>query len=266
LTLVAVAAGRVRYQFGNRDLWIDDDVLLVVNGGHWQRVSIDEPQPTEVLQLFFPDCLLRDVYRNSTSCADALLTNPMGYAAVETELLEGLLRHSRRLTSALHFVRHCVRTSDVSAEWLDEQAHFLLDSLLALQQRRERQIQALQCVRRATRIELYRRAARAADWIDSQYAGNCGLDELAAVACLSKFHLLRLFKQIYGVTPQSYKEQRRVLAARRLQRSSALSMAEIAERVGYASAASLRVQLGRWGRGDQVSNNLVSNSQLPAHA
>lgn len=247
LTLAAAASGRVRYQFGARDLWVDDDTFLVVNGGHLQRVWIDSPPATELTQMFFPDGLLQDVHRNSISDAESLLANPIVPATDGIALLEGLTRHAPRLSPALRYVQHCVRTADVTREWLEEQAHYLLDLLLAMQTCRQRQLQRLDCVRRATRVELYRRAALAADCIDSNYSQDFGLSELATVACLSKFHLLRLFKQIYGVTPQSYKEQRRVLAARRLMQGAALSMSEIAERVGYSSRTSLRTQMERWG-------------------
>ncbi len=253
LTLAAVASGRVRYRFGSRDLWVDDDTFLVVNGGQVQRVSIDSPQATELTQIFFPDGMLQDVHRNSISDAETLLAKPIASATDGVGLLEGLTRHARRLSPALRYVQHCVRTADVTRAWLEEQAHYLLDLLLAMQRCRDQQLQQLDCVRRATRMELYRRAALAADCIDSNYDQDFGLTELATVACLSKFHLLRLFKQIYGVTPQSYKEQRRVLAARRLMQGAALSMSEIAERVGYSSRTSLRTQMERWGMSTKLA-------------
>jgi hypothetical protein len=65
LTLVAVAAGSARYQFGERVLLVDDDTFLVVDRGHVQRVGIDIPHVTELTQMFFPEGMLHDVYRSA---------------------------------------------------------------------------------------------------------------------------------------------------------------------------------------------------------
>jgi AraC family transcriptional regulator len=172
--------------------------------------------------------------------------DPLAHDTNRVEILEGLIRHPSRLSPALRYVQHCIRTWDAPQAWLEEQAHYLLYLLLVMQGHRNHQLQRIDCVRSSTRAELFRRVSLAADWIDSNYAQDFGLSEIAQVACLSKFHLLRLFKQIHGVTPQSFKEQRRVLAARRLMSTTKLTQVEVAERVGYASRASLRAQMTRW--------------------
>lgn len=65
-----------------------------------------------------------------------------------------------------------------------------------------------------------RRARRQADGIDrvgthlrAHVADSISLDELAQVAGLSKFHLLRAFRRSYGVTPHAYQRQLRLAHA-----------------------------------------------------
>ena len=51
---------------------------------------------------------------------------------------------------------------------------------------------------------LYLRAVRAKLFIDANFASAIDLGKIADEACFSKFHFVRLFKEIYGSTPHQY--------------------------------------------------------------
>jgi AraC-like DNA-binding protein len=57
------------------------------------------------------------------------------------------------------------------------------------------------------------------DYIKSHYAENVSLSELASFADLSRFHLLRLFRNQMGVPPHKYQTQLRITHARKLLRN-----------------------------------------------
>lgn len=57
---------------------------------------------------------------------------------------------------------------------------------------------------------------RACERLRAHVADAVSLDELAAVAGLSKFYLLRAFRRAYGLTPHAYQMQLRLARARRL--------------------------------------------------
>lgn len=54
------------------------------------------------------------------------------------------------------------------------------------------------------KIYLYRRVVKAKLFIDNHFSENIDLDHIAEQACFSKFHFIRLFKSIYGLTPNNY--------------------------------------------------------------
>jgi AraC-like DNA-binding protein len=60
-----------------------------------------------------------------------------------------------------------------------------------------------------------RRAVRAAAWLDEHATSQVSLDDAAAQAGLSAFHFLRVFANVFGVTPHQY------LVAARLRRAAA---------------------------------------------
>ncbi len=61
---------------------------------------------------------------------------------------------------------------------------------------------------------------------------------MAAVACLSKYHFLRLFKSTYGVTPMEYVSRRRIERAQDLLRATNLTVTEVCMAVGFSSLGS----------------------------
>jgi AraC-like DNA-binding protein len=79
---------------------------------------------------------------------------------------------------------------------------------------------------------------RARDHIDSHYQMELNLDELAGVAQVSKFHLVRCFKTTYGETPIRYLTRRRIERAKDLLRSANLTVTEVCMLVGFSSLGS----------------------------
>jgi len=54
------------------------------------------------------------------------------------------------------------------------------------------------------KIYLYKRIVRAKLFIDDHYSDNIDLNNISDQAHFSKFHFIRLFKSIYGSTPNNY--------------------------------------------------------------
>ena len=87
------------------------------------------------------------------------------------------------------------------------------------------------------RIYLYRRVIQAKRHIDQFYMHRLDLTHIADEASFSKFHFLRLFRKIVGLTPHQY------LTAVRIERAKSLLMAgmpvtEACLSVGFESTSS----------------------------
>lgn len=77
------------------------------------------------------------------------------------------------------------------------------------------------------------------DYINAHLHEELKLTEVAAIAQISPYHFLRLFKQSMGVTPHQYILQSRIDKAKYLLKSSDLSIADIALRVGFCDQSHL---------------------------
>ena len=100
------------------------------------------------------------------------------------------------------------------------------------------QLLQLTSAKLSTKKELYRRLCMARMHMHTHLDEALDLDTLAQVACLSKYHFIRLFKEAFGQTPRQY------LIARRLERASSLlinsskTFHEICQEVGLKDSSS----------------------------
>jgi AraC-like DNA-binding protein len=71
------------------------------------------------------------------------------------------------------------------------------------------------------------------DYIQKNYSEKVILDDLVKIACMSKFYFLRLFKNHIGVSPYDYLLNYRINKAKKLLRTTELTVGEICSQVGF---------------------------------
>ena len=81
------------------------------------------------------------------------------------------------------------------------------------------------------------RLRRAVDWIHDHLASDLSLEGMAGVAAMSPAHFARAFKAATGASPLQYVIGARQQLAQVLLRTTRLTVAEVAYRVGYADVS-----------------------------
>lgn len=74
---------------------------------------------------------------------------------------------------------------------------------------------------------------RALRYVDEHLSQPLRVTELAAAACVSRFHLVRLFRAGTGASPLRYVRRRRIERARQLLPGAQLPMACTAQQLGF---------------------------------
>lgn len=72
-------------------------------------------------------------------------------------------------------------------------------------------------------------------YLDSNYARDITLDELAALAHLNKYYLVHEFTDSYGISPMNYLIEKRIQNSKELLSSTDYSIGEIARLSGFSS-------------------------------
>jgi AraC family transcriptional regulator len=232
LSIRAAWGGLEQCDVAGRTIGVDDDNFLILNHGRIYATRIRSEQPVESLAI----------------CFSPRLVEQMHFEGAGGPFLEHLLPHDAMVSPVLHSIRHALARGCDDEAWYDEQLTILLARMRAHQEQLLDRVDRLALIRAATRREVYRRVSRATDLVHSNYAHGIDLTALAQTASMSKFHFLRLFKLVHGLTPHSYLQRKRVAAAVRLLESTRLTVRQVAVNVGFADDSTLVRQMRRWTR------------------
>ncbi|MFQ5525003.1 MAG: helix-turn-helix domain-containing protein [Thermoanaerobaculia bacterium] len=238
LSIKCVFQGQEVHEVGGVAYVVDENSYLLLNHGQRYSSRIGPEQETETFSIFFERKFTQRALHSWLDSPDRLLEDPDRQSEASIDLVESLYPKDPVLSRLLLEIR---RESDARLDdraCLEEHLYALLGHLLSRHAELLQRIEALPAVRQTTRVEQYRRLRRARDFIDANLGGQLSLAEIARIACLSPYHLLRLFKRAFGQTPHQYKTERRLQQARELLVRTASPVSEICNRVGYESIGS----------------------------
>lgn len=245
LSIRAVWGGVEHCHVKGRTIAVDDDNFLILNHGQVYATSIRAERPVESLIICFRPELVERIHDEASSALEHRQRRDVP-AEGPLSFFENLQPHGPIVTPVLRFIRAHLARGVTDAAWYDEQLRFLLSRMRSHHEKLLELVDSLALVRRGTRREVYRRVALARDYLHTYYDQNIDLDTLANSAYLSKYHFLRVFTLVHGVTPCTYLQRKRVTVAARLLRSTDMTAGEVAASVGFADESTLGRQLRRW--------------------
>ena len=187
--------------------------------------AASDDRPFRSSMIVFPKWITRQaahhVLDSETDLAQPLLTRLFLPDAYTTSLMDGI-------------AAACVYDR-VDREFYDENVALLYQRLLEAQAADKRGADVLTVIRGATRVELKRRIDRAKQFLLENYCdGELTLQTIAEHACLSPYHLIRVFKMQSGATPMQFLISIRMKAAMRLLQNTGSAVADAAVDVGYS--------------------------------
>jgi len=239
LSIKAVFSGTEDYLLGKRRFAVDTETFLIMNNDRSYGSRINSLAPVHSFSIFFDNVLVRQSFADNRYTAEALLQDPTRVDDRVPEFSERLHRHDRLVSPVLRYIKSHIDLGNDDAIWLDEQLSFLLSRMLRLEfdvRKRQERVQALKL---STRREIERRLAKGVDFICAHFREPLTLQQIASAAELSPFYFLRQFQRVHGCSPGKYIQQRRCAEAVRLLRSTAWTMSEVADHVGFGTRATL---------------------------
>ncbi|MBW8848769.1 MAG: helix-turn-helix transcriptional regulator [Burkholderiales bacterium] len=242
------------YLLPARRLCVDADHCLILNQGGHYGARIRSAEPVLSFGVFFrADMAAELAHAARQSWPEALAAD-----GESGRLASGFAEHLRPADEALGTELTALRDAvlagrgEVLADaddeaWLEERLQSLLWRMLAAEPGWRGRSQRLAALSRGQHAELLARIDRATDFMLSCHAEALTLDDIAAVARLSKYHFVRCFRALHGCTPMAWLARLRTQRALRLLRDAALTLDEVATRSGLGSRQTLFRQLKRAG-------------------
>jgi AraC family transcriptional regulator len=245
LSIKAAWGGRERYFIDGRTVAVDDDNYLVINDNRTYASHLREDAPVHSFSVFFRPGLAEETLAALETTGERWLDDGAEPLARPVEFAECLRPHDRLVSPLLRYIASQADQGLDDELWYEEQCSFLVERMLRAHCQAYAAIRPLELAREATRREILKRIGWSTDYIHTFYMRPLTMPDLAKSASLSRFHFIRLFRAVHGVTPFAFLQRRRAAVARRLLAEAKLGQAEIAVRTGFGSRSTMLRQLRR---------------------
>ena len=239
-----VTHGAEHYKVNNQRFKIESDSYLIVNQGDELEVNVQTANITQGICIYPPQQIIQEVYNYRIQTEEQLLNsegnvfNPIHFTRKNNSLTH---------TSTGAFIKETLpsilqnNASNVTVDFhsiYTQLAEHLVHDQLGI----NKQLLNLKSSKKHTQEELYRRLSAAKEYIHYHYDQKLNIDQLAEVACLSKYHFLRSFRDLYQCTPYQYALHLKLEAAQKLL-SKGYSYSETSIKVGFSDPKNLRKAL-----------------------
>lgn len=228
LSLKLVRSGSERYNVHGFFEAVVPGEFLVVNEAQPYESAIDADAPVETMCVFFSRQEALDAER--LQLQDAALVDDPSAVAPKFEF-PAVKRRADGVLWQMMVAVPSLRGAPALAR--QEFSARLLTTLIDDERPRWRSKDALDSLRSSTRAELYRRCLIGRAYIDAVFDTEIALEDIAAVAGLSRTHFLRSFTRCFGETPYQALRRRRLEHAAELLRARCYSVTDVALAVGY---------------------------------
>ena len=142
---------------------------------------------------------------------------------------------STHLGAILRRLHKAVLHNEVSREAVNKEFFYTLsEQIIADQIPVFKQLQAIPSIKSVTKKDLYKRVSRGKELIDELFCHSLTVEALAIEACMSEYHFFRLFKSVFGQTPNQYIIQKRLQYAYLLLQKERASVSEAAFESGFS--------------------------------
>lgn len=243
LSIHSVLGGTLDVLRDGRRVVLDDGTFLIIESGESFTLRASATNCIDALSVFIDDQLVQAAINECDPGGDA--QRPPGVEESALRFSEHIQAHDSLVSPVLRFLRHHAITARENLHWRDEQLRFLVQRLAAKEARIAERIAAIGAARASTRQEIFHRVGLATDFIHSNYTRPITLAAVARAVSSSPHHVLRMFRQVHGLTPREFLQRKRVGAAVRLLTSGSLSLDEIAGRVGFEDRSTLARRMRR---------------------
>lgn len=227
-------SGKSTVQAGSKRVTVSEDSFFITNRAQYYTLDIDSAEPVETFNLHLGQDVWEDYTYSSTRTDLSLLDNPGQSMYLPTADFPNLLQaKNQTINQALQQLYKLSNEKSPTALQLDEHLTLLFQALANQKQDLQQTIRRIPQAKYSTKTELHKRIALATDYILSEPEQQVSLDELATIACMSKFHFLRTFASIYRTTPHKFILQHKIQRAQRLLSKTRVSVGEAAILSGF---------------------------------
>jgi AraC-like DNA-binding protein len=228
-----VASGEETYLANDKKFSVKEGEYIIGNDFTSSIVKIDHEKPVKGLCIDISSEIISEVAdysgSNGSDLTEFLLSDQFfvnRYNIKNTTLGYSLVE-----------INQSVKTGNFNNQFLKEELFYsLAESIITDQRFIFNHLNKMDFKKVNTNEEVFRLLLKAKELLDLHAMKNLSLEEISAGAGISKYHFIRLFKNVFGISPYQYQIRRRLENAK-IELSNGVSILDTAFAHGYADLA-----------------------------
>ena len=233
LSIKFTLKGKEIYEFEGAKLSVNNSNFLILNNGQTYSSYINSNSEVESFCFFFRDGLINDIVSSSKK-----VFVEDGNESQDVNFYEKLYKIRYPFASEFYLIIKSLKFGKISENRMEEIFYRLGEIILELNNVEIKNSFSLKYERTSTRREVYRRLLRCRDFITSNYCENITLDDISKACCISKYYLIKVFKQYYLETPYQFLTSCRLEKAKYLIENSDIKIGQIVLLLGFENMSS----------------------------
>jgi len=221
------------YLLNSRDISVNQKLFYFLNAGDNLEINFKNRAALETVFIMFSDEFIKGWFGYRHSDIASLLENGKATAVGNWGIPNIPFEYNTDIIHQLSKIRAYDQGED-----MDEILFELLDSFWVLKEGADRGLGLIDVKRKSTKEEIYKRLLAAKIFMHEHYTVSPTIDAIASEACLDKFHFLKLFKGLYGITPHQYLVKLKLEHAYRLLATGRFTVIQVCDSVGFESLGS----------------------------
>ena len=215
---------------------IDDFFYGISNNGEHFNLHIPEAQQTTTFNIHFGKQLYDEVIQHLTQTEDWSLDNFGNLKTIPFEVLPTTHFMKQGLKDQLHALRQYLTQNHTpySADREYESTGAILEWLLMESHDGFSRHKRCSARKLSTKVELFKRVNLGLEYIHSHNLQQLDLNGISRNCGLSRFHFIRVFREIYHKTPMEYISELRLRKAQILLANSDKNLNSVAAELGFS--------------------------------
>jgi len=238
LSVKTVISGVENFFIEREKFALTKDKYLILNHGQHYGSQVYAESEVESFTINYTEEFVALALQALLTNEQVLIDTPDLDADNALEFIQHFHDHDGIITPALRRIYSLSQQFQANYALIEEAYFDLLKALLAKQTGIQTQIQKTPGLKNTTRQELFRRLVRGKEFIESNFDANISLNDMAQVSCLSIYHFLESFNQVFGCTPYQYLIRVRLKHAKQMLECKDISVQEVCQSVGYDDVSS----------------------------
>lgn len=231
LSIKLPISGVELYSLNSKQYKISTGEFLLVNRNQSLAVAVDSR--TEVIG----KCVYLDIDMVTELYNDICYQNVLleGKEQKKIVFFDGVYKLEQNGIS--NVLKNLMYTNEiaVSEDWYRHLALELLKHQIGV----ENIMSKLRITKSSTKRELYQRVYKAKSYIIDNYKQDLTIEKISMHSCISKFHLIRTFKEVFGSSPYDYLIGIRLDKATELIKNKSMTLEEVAIETGFKGRQNL---------------------------